>query len=757
MLPASVGERNVCLTMAPIALILTLPIVFWLSSKADCNTTGLTQWLPDSDGERDVYDWFRATFRSDESTLVTWAGCTLESLAPQQFADALMEADRSRHQRIFRAAISGTQVVEELTSSPLNLPKDEAVKRLSGVLTSDTKLKSGDDAPHTFVLVQLTPHGLQQQRSAIQAIREAARESCGITAKELRIGGRVYEAAMMDEKSQQTLRNYVLPITIVSLLLAWATIRSLRALFVVVIVATYCRLLTLGLIYLSGVHLTAVLIIAPLLVYVLSVSAAMHFTNHFLRHHSDSPSAWNSARFALKAVWRPCALAAFTTVLGLISLNVSHIAPIREFGQFATLGVLAALPIVLFCMPGGLAMVVGHHKRKARGHQQKRLSDLAHSVQKHRRGIVIGFSLAIAGCGLGITWLRTTISFNGMFAADSEINRNYRWMEQNVGGLGSVEAVLQFPNTSKRAMPLRVGIVREIEKSLHTIPDVSGILSAATFRPGDDASGYQRLLQATMIRRHLPATLRQWDLITSDDEYEYWRMHIRVSALRDGGYAELLQQIRTGINTAFVDPDDLSSGSAVTLTGLIAVIEVSTNTLLTDLLYSYLCAFLMICAVMTFMLRSFRAGLLAMLVNTAPTIIVFGIMGWMDYKVDIASVLTASVALGVSLDDTLHFLSWFRREVAAGVSKHDAIYSACKHCGPAMIQTTLVCGLGLIVLVHSDFIPTRRFALLQCLLLATALVGDLILLPAILGSRYGDLFIRKQLPTESCKPAPAAA
>jgi predicted RND superfamily exporter protein len=108
---------------------------------------------------------------------------------------------------------------------------------------------------------------------------------------------------------------------------------------------------------------------------------------------------------------------------------------------------------------------------------------------------------------------------------------------------------------------------------------------------------------------------------------------------------------------------------------------------------------------------------------------------------DIGSVMTASIALGIAVDDTLHFLAFFRRTVnQPGTSRFSAVLSAYQHCGVAMIQTSVSCGIGLMVYAFSDFVPTSRFAILMAILLLLALLGDLLLLPALLLSPAGRFF-----------------
>ena len=151
-------------------------------------------------------------------------------------------------------------------------------------------------------------------------------------------------------------------------------------------------------------------------------------------------------------------------------------------------------------------------------------------------------------------------------------------------------------------------------------------------------------------------------------------------------------------------------------------------------------ATVMIAGVMMVVLRSPLAGLISMIPNVFPIVIVFGGLGWLGIKVDIGIMMTASVALGVAVDDTVHFLTWFRRGVSEGLNRVEATKMAYERCAKAMMQTTIIGGLGLSVFATSSFTPTQQFGYLMITMLGTALVGDLLLLPAILAGPLGRFF-----------------
>jgi len=135
-----------------------------------------------------------------------------------------------------------------------------------------------------------------------------------------------------------------------------------------------------------------------------------------------------------------------------------------------------------------------------------------------------------------------------------------------------------------------------------------------------------------------------------------------------------------------------------------------------------------------------------MIPNVFPIVIIFGAMGHMGTLVDIGTMMTASVAMGIAVDDTIHFLNWYRHGLGRGMERKQAIALAYNRCATAMTQTTLIGGFGLAVFAFSTFVPTQKFGTMMLTLLAAALVGDLLFLPAILAGPLGPLFGKTRQP-----------
>ncbi|MBQ2849710.1 MAG: MMPL family transporter, partial [Thermoguttaceae bacterium] len=212
--------------------------------------------------------------------------------------------------------------------------------------------------------------------------------------------------------------------------------------------------------------------------------------------------------------------------------------------------------------------------------------------------------------------------------------------------------------------------------------------------------------------------------------------------LSDEEKVELQDSMGADHNADWIYP----AGFAAKYTGMVPLVYKTQHELIAGLTSSLVMAFFLIAFVFVVILRSVPAALIAMLPNIFPVVVVFGFMAWAGILVDVGTMMTASVALGVAVDDTMHYLTWFSEGVAAGMKPKEAALNAYRRCAPAMTQSTLIAGLGLFSFAFSTFVPTQRFGILMLAILSTALIGDLIFLPALLTCKpFGRFFARRRL------------
>jgi hypothetical protein len=270
---------------------------------------------------------------------------------------------------------------------------------------------------------------------------------------------------------------------------------------------------------------------------------------------------------------------------------------------------------------------------------------------------------------------------------------------------------------------------------------VSGCLSAATFLPEMPAEG--AVLSAT--RKVVAARRLERDLAAVDDmRYvrrepggEAWRVTARVPALAAIDYGEFLDRVRREVGPVVAAAGGDARGISFACTGVMPLVHSIQNTLLTDLFLSFLSA----CGVITLVMIVVERGIGA------------GLLGWTRSPLDIGSVMTASIALGMAIDGTLHFLTFYRRERDAGGTPEEGVRAACRHSAGALAQTAVVTSLGILVFAASSFAPTSRFAWMLALLMLAALVGDLLLLPALLVGPLGRRFV----PGREVRPGPGGS
>jgi len=183
-----------------------------------------------------------------------------------------------------------------------------------------------------------------------------------------------------------------------------------------------------------------------------------------------------------------------------------------------------------------------------------------------------------------------------------------------------------------------------------------------------------------------------------------------------------------------------SSKIGAVYTGVVPIVYKAQRALLDSLISSTIWSFLTITPLMMFISRSFWAGIVAMLPNVLPVVMVFGGMGWLGIDVDVGSMMTASIALGVAVDDTIHYLNWYRDELDRLGDRKLAILAAYKHCATPTVQSAVISGLGLSVFALSTFTPTQRFGYLMLTILWMGVVAELIFFPALLAGPLGLVF-----------------
>ncbi|MBU6222325.1 MAG: MMPL family transporter [Planctomycetes bacterium] len=751
--PVAHGDRHACpyLILSLATLVTLAAAAPWIARSAiavlSVDATTPIEWVPATFPPRLAYDRFTAEFESGDVIVASWPGCTLGSPAIDRFlavATGSTAPCDAAGRPWFEGIATGQTALARLTEPPLALDRALALERLRGVLI-------GPDGVTTCLVIPFTRAGLADRRNAVAWIRDVLLKTATPQEADLHLAGPVIDNVAVDAASTGSLNTFGGPAAALILALTWWSLRSFRYALLVFILALACVGLSFTFIHAWGDRMNPVLIVMPLLVLTLGVSGGIHLVNYLVDAHEHGPRR-GIARRAIRVGWLPCALSAGTTAVGLFSLLVSELEPIRVFGFHAALGVLTTLAILFLVLPGIFERWPIRRRIERKEAAAQADAPLATQVTRRAGLIVVLAGFAMFCAGAGVPRIRTSVAIDTLFTRESRVIRDYAWLEQAIGPLVPVEVVLRFTPESSVRPAERLDLVREVGDVVGTLPGVTGVLSAATFLPDEPAgSGIRAAARKAIVARKLEqglAGLVDMRIVREVAGEQLWRVTARTSALSGLDYGEFLEEVRRRVDPLIAAHDGAARGLTGEYTGVMPLVNAIQKTLLHDLFSSFLSACLVITGVMMAAERGVGAGLVAMIPNVFPMILLFGLLGWTRLPLDIGSVMTASIALGMAVDGTFHFLTFFRRGsaiapesgAATDGQRAAAVQSAFRHSAAALAESAIVCGLGILVFAGSSFAPSRRFAWMLSLLVAAALVGDLVVLPALLASPLGRFF-----------------
>jgi predicted RND superfamily exporter protein len=538
----------------------------------------------------------------------------------------------------------------------------------------------------------------------------------------------------------------------------------------------YSMFASLAVVWYSGYPVDAILLTMPSLVYVATTSGAIHLANYYRDQLAETGVQEGSAGRAVHHALLPLSLATGTTAIGLATLAVSELVPIRMFGIFSAAGVVVSFVILVTFMPAALELFppklrVGKlaGEEEAVGWkpiEESRWWGVGEWITRHHALATAACLFLMAAVGYGMTRVESSVQLMRLFSRNAQIRTDYAWLESHLGPLVPMELLVRIDESCPLTFLERMELVDEIQREIGQLQEVGSSLSAVTFgRSLDTGAGdglRARLARSTLnkaLLRHRDdflagdylrdATVTAAD--GSQDRQELWRISARVSAIQEVDYALFKADLQRKIDPILARlGDEGVPGVAVDYTGLVPLVYKAQHSLLENLKIGFIFDFAIIVAVMIVLCRAVSAGLVLLLPAAFPAILVFGGMGWGNalFKwfqtgnlfIDIGTVMAPSVALGVTVDDVVHFMLWFRRGIADGLDRRQATMLAYKGCARAMYQSWGVIGLGLSVFSLSPFGPTQRFGHMMLAMLTIALVGNLVLMPALLSGPLGAVF-----------------
>lgn len=721
---ASAFPRRRAILAALVALAL---LVLALQPRPPLDNSA-TAWLPGRNPRKASYHHFLKDFGSDDVIIVHLRGGSDQARLEKVVALTEELLDDAAVERIISAATvfedSVDLLLDELLGgfTPANLKT--AGRAFRGPLGAALRLYDTDragqrDEATLYVLIKPgKPHERERLARRLAELRPS--DKAGITAL---VAGQPLTNLELDRASREVETRgmpALIALCVITLLLVTRSPRLTIALFIPVGLAVPA---TEGLLTVFGLSGNLLVVTVKPLLFVLLLAGGLHIVVAFQSLRAVGVERTRAALDAVRAKGGACLLAMLTTAVGFGSLAISDVMPISRFGWLTAAGLALGALVVIFVLPAALALIGGPPRSPETGfagHTASRLVALGRA--RPRLWIFAGIVIAVTG---GAAALNLPVESDALtyFPKTNALRADAEALLARQLPLSSVELILTFKESPfQRREPLRQ--LDNLSRRLAELRGVRACLDPCLALRDQNArgrTGRPELPDVFFVRDAVPE-LAERGLVADEGR------RVRFSLLCGTLDPERLDNLDAAIEGAVSEAFE-GAPPRVELTGIDGLLVSTQSALLQTLASSLLTTALLMELILIVALRSLRLGLIALLPNAFPVCVNFLLMTAVGIPLDVGTTMTAAIALGIAIDDTLHFLA---------AAKAGGLAETAHNTGRALVLSTCVITAGFLTLVPSDFSPTSAFGLLCATAMVTALLGDLLILPALL-DRYGDL------------------
>ena len=537
-------------------------------------------------------------------------------------------------------------------------------------------------------------------------------------------------------------------VIIVILIVLFLTLRSVKGTFITLGVVFLSTIWTFGLMASVGIPIYAVSTMIPVMLIAIGVADGIHLYSHlhtFVDHHPTATKS-EATKDMIKHLWKPVAMTSITTAVGFISLLTSEVYPIKYFGIFTAFGVLMAMVFSLVFLPAGI-MIFGLPKAKAikhdedkKGHSHSKLANsFAASVIKHKYVSLIGTALIIIVSIIGMQKLWINSSFLDKFEKDSDIVLTDKFINENFGGTSSLNLILD--SDGKKDLfkePVVLQLVDKMQKDVDTQLQVVG----NTFSLADYINRMNKVMNAdkeefntipdskNMIAQYLLLYEMSGDPenLNAVVDYDYEKLNVTFQLKKDDSKSinsalDIIHSYESEFKDLGISMNYAGSGYK----GLVFA-----DLILQGQIKSLILSLLIIIALLSFMFKNIKIGLISAVPIILTAAISFGIMGFLNIPLSTTTALLSSIAIGIGIDYAVHFLEQYRTNAVNSDDKIKVAQLTMAHSGKAIIFNAIVVIAGFLVLLFSVFPPNRELGALVSLNMFTSFVGTLTIMLVLL-------------------------
>jgi predicted RND superfamily exporter protein len=520
------------------------------------------------------------------------------------------------------------------------------------------------------------------------------------------------------------LRWMVLPLAVVHITLVW----------------------TKALLWLAEAHLSMVSTTLTALVTVIGVAGVVQVTARYREERERADVAGALLR-TMTAAGPAVFWASLTTAAGIGSLLISSIVPVRNFALMLSLASMLVFPVTAVLVPGVVLFgrrpsdpgaAPGEHRL-----EQLLEATMAWSLTRPRQLAAVVLVLLVLTIA-GIFRIRAETDFTRNFRRSSEVVVAYDFVEERLGGVGTMQLEFSAPHGLTPELADRL---RTLEVRLRETPNLTkvlGLVDVLDFFDVGDLGALSRLMgsksslasqlwvKASLASKVWVLRQQRPDLLPVFWNEKEQRMRIMLRA-REQASSDVKHELMAAVERIGREILDQPQAPAhVRVTGLYPLLNHLVRGLMSDQLNTLLVATAAVFSILWLALRSFRLALVGLVPKLGPILMVLGAMGWLGVPIDMGTPMIASVSVGISVGFSIHYLVRFRQERLAGVPFDQALLATHRRVGGAMVFANLALVVGFAVLGLSNFVPTVHFSVLVNVALIGGLAGNLLVLPLLL-------------------------
>jgi hypothetical protein len=657
----------------------------------------------------------------------------------EMYADTTEERFRFRH--ISDGKLESQVQLDSVKQKILSLPFYD------GLL-----YKSKSDATLMMIFVNGELFNSQFRGNAVDQIVEKVNQFSKDSYVKTYISGLPFIRTQMTAKVKAELKFFTLLSLLVSAVLLFIFFRSIRAVVVCMAIIGIGVVVSMGTIALFDYPITMLMGLIPPLMIVIGVPNCIYLLT---KYHQEFIRHGNKMR-AMTRVIQKVGEASFminaTTAVGFATFIFVESDLLKQFGVISALNSMLMFFISLISFPILFSYTAAPKARHLK-HLDMRwlhhtLENLVKMVTKNRRPIYL-ITIVITGLSFyGMTLVKTTGNIVDDLPDDDRVITDLHWFEKHFDGVMPFEIMIEAKR-GKITNPKTIARIDSLQDVMDTLPGVSTKISRSlsiadaikfakqAYYDGDPeyydliSRGEQQFIGPYFEQSDSAAensNASKYSNTFLDDSLKKTRVTAQVADIGTLAMDSLLNTLRPEVTKLF--PDSLYK---VTMTGTSIVFLKGTTYLVNNLFSSLLFAVGVICLLMWVMFRSLRMLLISLVPNLIPQFITAGFMGFFDIPLKPSTILVFSIAFGITVDNTIHFLAKYRQELR----EHNwniklSVLSAVKDTGASILFTSIVLFFGFGIFVFSEFDGTRALGILTSLTLFTAMLTNLIVLPAML-------------------------